>query len=158
MPRKHPRPPPPPPFVPQKTAFAPSHVCWDVIRSNQHAAAALGSWKWLSTLAQVFGRLPDADQMAKWMCVGDRRPVIWKKKANELFALTAKDLFNVRFETVYGSRSSYEVHLMYRSDVLKLALEKHGGSLAGVNHAFAERRKRNAKRKTPDHRYYCDND
>ena len=152
----------PPPFAPQKTDFKASHVCWDVVLSNQCVAETLGSWKWLRTLAQVFGTLPHADEMMRWMCLRDQRPVIWKKKANELFALTPKDLMhaNLKFETVYGNNAwgrSYEVHLMFRIDVLKLALSTHGGTFAAINAAFLARKCRNAKRKKPD-RYICDYD
>ena len=142
--------------APKKTAFRASHVCWDVVLSNQHAAVALGSWSWLWKLGQVFGTLPHADQMMKWMCAADSRPVIWKKKANELFALTPQDLLPLHFETVLGNswRQSYEVHLLFRSDVLKVALEKHGGSFAGINAAFIARKCRNAKRKRPERHHH----
>jgi hypothetical protein len=147
---------PPPPFAPQKTDFKASHICWDVVLSNQCVAETLCSWKWLRTLAQVFGTLPHADDMMRWMCLRDQRPVIWKKKANELFALTPKDLMhaNLNFETVYGKKHwtktwgrRYEVHLMFRADVLKLALSTHGGTFAAINAAFLARKSRNAKRK-----------
>lgn len=151
--------PKPPPFAPQKTAFSASHVSWYVILSNQGTAETLGSWKWLWTLAQVFGTLPHADEMMRWMCFRDRRPMIWKKKANELFALTPMDLMHAQFETVYGNNAwgrSYEVHLMYRAGVLQVALSKHGGTFASINAAFLARKSRNAKRKKPErshHRY-----
>ncbi len=152
QPRKQ-KPKPPPPFVPQKTDFKASHVCWDVVFANQGVAETLGSWKWLWTLAQVFGTLQHADDMMRWMCLCDRRPVISKKKANELFALTAMDLMHAQFDTVYGNNAwgrSYEVHLMYRNDVLKLPLAKNGGTFAAINAAFLARKSRNAKRKKPE--------
>jgi hypothetical protein len=148
--RKQPK---PPPFAPQKTAFSACHVSWDVILSNQGTAETLGSWRWLWTLAQVFGTLPHADEMMRWMCFRDSRPVIWKKKANELFALTPMDLMHVKIETIYNAWG-YEVHLMYRPGVLQLALAKHGGSFAAINAAFLARKSRNAKRKKPHRR--CD--
>jgi hypothetical protein len=147
---------PPPPFAPQKTAFSASHICWTVVLSNQGAAETLGSWKWLWTLAQVFGTLPHADDVMRWMCLCDGRPVIWKKKANELFALTPKDMMHAQVETVYGNSAwgrSYEVHLMFRADVLKLAMAKHGGTFAAINAAFLARKSRNAKRKKPHRRF-----
>ena len=158
-----PKPKAPPPFAPQKTDFRASHVSWDVILSNQATAETLGGWKWLWTLAQVFGTLPHADEMMRWMCVADRRPLIWKKKANELFALTPVDLMHAHVETVYGSNAwgrSYEVHLMCRADIIKLALAKHGGNFSGINAAFLARKSRNAKRKRPQCRrvVYSDDD
>ena len=148
--------PKPPPFAPQKTAFSAPHVCWDVVLSNQGVAETLGSWKWLWTLAQVFGTLPHADEMMRWMCARDRRPVIWKKKANELFALTPMDLMCAKFESVMGNTWGryHEVHLMYRADVLQLALAKHGGSFAAINAAFLARKSRNAKRKKPERSHH----
>ena len=140
-------------FAPQKTAFRAAHVCWDVVLCNQHTAAALGSWRWLWTLAQVFGTLPHADQMMQWMCLADRRPVIWKKKANELFALTPADLMHTHFETVVGKTWRREIHLLFRCDALKLAMEKHGSAFSAINAAFLARKHRNAKRKKPEPRY-----
>jgi hypothetical protein len=149
-----------PKFTPQKTAFVASHVCWDVILANPAAMACLGSWRWIGTLSRVFGRLPD--QMALWM-----DGTIWKKKANELFALTAKDIAGLKYEVVESSSyygRDHEVHLMRRSEVLQLALAKHGGTIAAINDAFIARKKRNAKRKKPARRhasrclYYSDDD
>ena len=80
---------------------------------------------------------------------------IWKKKANELFALTAKDIAGLKYEVVESSS---------RSEVLQLALAKHGGTIAAINDAFIARKKRNAKRKKPARRhasrclYYSDDD
>ena len=143
--RKQPK---PPPFAPQKTAFSPSHVSWDVVLANQVTAETLGSWKWLWTLAQVFGTLPHADEMMRWMCSRDRRPVISKKTAGELFALTPN---HYMFETVYDPwAGNYILYRMYRIDVLRLALSKHGGTFASINAAFIARKTRNAKRKKPE--------
>jgi hypothetical protein len=149
-------------FAPQKTAFKASHVCWDVVLSNQHAAAVLGSWRWLGVLAQVFGCGAAADQMALWLC-GDgwgwgEGTKIWKKKANELFALTVRDLKDVPCIIVSRSnfyRGDYETHLMPSVDVLQLALVKHGGTVAGINAAFLARKARNAKRKRRGYRRYA---
>ena len=85
--------------------------------------------------------------MMRWMCRADRRPLIWKAKANELFALTAADLARTRYETVMGLYWRREVHLLFRGDVLKLAMEKHGGAFDALNAAFLARKQRNAKRK-----------
>jgi hypothetical protein len=150
----------PAPFVPQRTGFAPPRLCWDIVWANRRAAAALGSWRWLWVLPQVFGRLPFAEPMARWLC--DAAAIrIWKKKANALFALTDKELQAVPFEAVAARYGAYDVHLMQRADVLALALAKHGGTLAGVNAAFLARReardarrKRKMEKRRAAHNYY----
>ena len=139
------RPPPPPPkFVPQKSSFSPSHVCWDAVLSNQAAMQHLGSWRWLRTLELVFRTLPcPPERLARWLCGGEA--TIWKSKANDLFALTPKDLAAVPY-TLVETRCYKQVHLMLRSAVLQLALAKHGGTVAAINAAFLARRERNSKR------------
>jgi hypothetical protein len=138
-------------FAPKRTAFAPCHVCWDVILSNRQTAVTLDSWRWLRVLSQVFRCMPSlCDDMALAMCAQDRRPVIWKKKVNELFALTPSDLGEVCFQAVEGTKKwskLNEVHLMFRRDALRLGLKKHGGTIAAVNAAFVKRRTHNAQRK-----------
>jgi hypothetical protein len=135
--------PPPQKFVPQKSSFSPSHVCWDAVLSNQAAMQHLGSWRWLRTLALVFRPLPCPPEcLARWLC-GDA--TIWKSKANDLFALTAKDLSAVPYKLVETRYK--QVHLIPRSVVLHLALAKHRGTVAAINAAFLARKERNSKRK-----------
>ncbi len=146
-------------FIPQKTGFTAPHLCWEIVLSSQQTSATLGKWRWIWILAQVFGtrRLP-VDEMVRWMCLNDVYPLIWKKKANELFALTAGDLSSIQYDVVasrHGRRSG-EVHLMFRLDILNLAMEKPGGTVAAINQAFLTRRAKNSKRKRPydmSHRY-----
>jgi hypothetical protein len=73
--------------------------------------------------------------------------MIWKQKANELLALTAGDLANVEctIHTVSQRGFNKETHLMWRRDVLRLALAKHGGTFDGVNAIFLKRLSRKRK-------------
>ena len=135
-------------FIPSKTLHAPSHVCWEVVLSSPCAAATLSSWKWIWMLRQVsraFRTLVQPDRWVLWMCQNDARPCIWKSKANDVLALTANDLKDVVFEVVCGvGRMRYkETHLMHRQALLKMALAKHGGTVARINAVFL---KRNSKK------------
>ena len=81
------------------------------------------------------------------MCEHDRMPMIWKKKANEIFALTAKDVDDVECRVVNGTgwMRYKETHLMKRKIVLQIALAKHGGSFDAINAAFVARKAKKLK-------------
>jgi hypothetical protein len=138
-------------FVPKKTGFVAPHLCWEIVLSSQQTSATLGKWRWIWILAQVFGtKLLPVDEMVRWMCQNDIHPQIWKKKANELFALTPGDLSSIEYDVVDSKyRRNGEVHLMFRLEILKVALEKHGGTVAALNKAFLTRKIKNSKRKRP---------
>ena len=93
--------------------------------------------------------------------------MIWKTKANDLFALTPRDMADVVCKVIdcgSGWRRRKEVHLMRRDTVLQLALDKHGGTYRAINDAFlkrAEARRLRNKRKRPPRvkkARYCYND
>lgn len=132
------------PFKPQKTAFQPPDICWEVVLANPHTAVALAQWRWLWLLPQVCRAFHDGVQPGRWvrtMCAADSRPTIWKAKANALFALTPRDMANVKCTVVEGTgfMRYKETHLMRRDTVLELALAKHGGTYAAINSAFLKR-------------------
>jgi hypothetical protein len=137
----------PPPFSPIKTTLLNTpqqQLCWDFILSNPATAAALSSWRWIWVLAQVnkaFRASVQADSWVKWMCVNDTKPSIWKSKANDVLALTAKDLINVHCDVVCGTGCMRykQTHLMHRHTVLQLALTKHGGSMSKINTVFLKK-------------------
>ena len=114
-------------------------------------AAALASWRWVWTLSQVNKGFRAALMRTDWirsMCAFDRRPTIWKKKADDLFALKPGELDGVDVEVQFGTcyMRCKETHLMYRTAVLELALAKHGGTFEGINAVFLLRRKRRESR------------
>jgi len=133
-------------FIPAKTTHAPAPLCWEIILSNPQAAAHLAKWRWIWMLRQVSRLFNITIQPAHWMhwqCENDALPVIWKKKADDVFALTAKDLTGVELTVSIGKGMLYwkETHLMWRKKVLALALAKHGGSLDGINAIFLKRKR-----------------
>jgi hypothetical protein len=145
---------PPPPFHPAKTTFSPPHLCWEVILTNPKTAATLSSWRWMWTLPQVckvYRASMQMDRWINWTCVEDKTPTIWKTKANELLALTVKDLEDVECRVVHGSgwKKRYETHLMRRDTLLQLALAKHGGTYKGINAVFLKKKEAKKKRKKP---------
>jgi hypothetical protein len=84
----------------------------------------------------------------KSMCAFDQRYLIWKQKANDLFALTADDLSHIQIDPrrPYGFMSYKQVHLMNRQDVLQLALAKHG-TFEAINATFLSRKEKRGRRK-----------
>jgi len=132
-----------------------SQACWDVILMQAKTAAALASWRWVWTLSQVNKGFRAALMQTDWirsMCAFDRRPTIWKKKADDLFALKPNELDGVYFEVQFGTgfMSYKQTHLMYRTAVLELALAKHGGTFEGINAVFLlwmKRRKSRAEKR-----------
>jgi hypothetical protein len=139
-----------PPFHPKHTQFCPPELCWDVILANPHTATTLASWRWIWVLPQVCKAfVVNQDSWIQWMCAADRKPLIWKTKANAVLALTAKDLQDVSCHVARktGWRRRYETHLMRRDVVLKLALEKHNGTYAGINSVFLKRAEATKRRK-----------
>jgi hypothetical protein len=140
-------------FKPQKTNHTPSHICWDVILSNPLVAAQLYSWRWIWVLRQVnktFNAALQPDQWIRWQCANDRQPMIWKQKANDVLALTHSDLADVKcaVRSGMGTNRFKETHLMWRSEVLGLALAKYGSTFDGVNTIFLKRLSR--KKRTRD--------
>ena len=128
-----------------------SQVCWDVILMQQQTAVTLASWRWIWTLSQVNKGFRAALMRTDWiksMCAFDKRPMIWKTKANDLFALNPSELNGIEVEVQCGTGCLRykEVHLMYRMAVLELALSKHGGAFEGINAVFLLRRKRRESR------------
>lgn len=137
------------PFRPQKTAFQPPHACWEVVLANPHTAHILSKWRWLWLLPQVSSAFRAGLQQEIWlrsMCKLDIEPLIWKAKANELFALTPNDFQHARCFVVC-TRSYRETHLMYRTTVLQLAFKKHGDSFRALNDAFLKRQEAKRKRR-----------
>ena len=137
------------PFRPQTTAFQPLHTCWEVVLANPAILSVLTEWRWLWLLPQVcraFRHGLQPERCFRGMCAADVRPVIWKSKANDLFALSRAALDHVECTVVagVGCMRYKETHLMRRDTVLQLALAKHGDSFAAINAAFV---KRAAKRK-----------
>jgi hypothetical protein len=133
-------------FIPAKTTRTPPALCWEIILSNPQTAAHLAKWRWMWVLRQVNRLFNVTIQPAHWMhwqCENDALPVIWKKKADEVFALTAKDLTGVELTVSIGKGMLYwkETHLMWRKKVLALALAKHGGTLDGINAIFLKRKR-----------------
>ena len=98
--------------------------------------------------------------------MSDKKPSIWKSKANDLLALTAKDLQDVECSVVCGTgRSRYkETHLMHRQTLLQLALSKHGGNFCKINAVFLKKNAAAAVRKEKNrcnnnrHRHNNNND
>jgi len=132
------------PFRPQTTAFQPSHTCWEVVLANPTILSVLTEWRWLWLLPQVcraFRHGLQPERCFRGMCAADVRPVIWKSKANDLFALSRVALDNVKCTVVtgVGCMRYKETHLMRRDAVLQLALAKHGDSFAAINAAFVKR-------------------
>jgi hypothetical protein len=131
-----------PPFVPKRTGYSPPDLCWDIILSNPNVASTLSSWRWMWTLPQVARAFAlQRDLWVRWACACDAAPVIWKSKANALFALTARDMAKVGYSVVFAPGWSHhkEIHLMRRAPLLQLALDKHGGTCQGVNAKFLKR-------------------
>ena len=138
-----------PPFSPRKTGYSPPDLCWDIILSNPRAAGVLSSWRWMWTLPQVSRAFAlQRDLWVRWACACDTAPVIWKSKANAIFALTARDMARVGYSVVYspGWRGHKEIHLMRRAPLLQLALDKHGGTCQGVNAKFLKRAEASRRR------------
>jgi hypothetical protein len=150
------------PFSPAKTHATPSYLCWEILLTNPCTAAALSSWRWIWVLTQVnhtFKASIQADSWVKWMCVSDKKPSIWKSKANDLLALTAKDLQDVECSVVCGTgRSRYkETHLMHRQTLLQLALSKYGGTISKINAVFLKKNAAAAVRKEKKEKNRCNN-
>ena len=115
-----------------------------------HSPTVLSKWRWIWMLRQVcraFRDLIQPDLWVRWQCASDLRPMIWKKKANDALALTARDLADVDFTVAAVTRYS-ETHLMSRMTVLEIALAKHGGTFSAINDVFLKRhaRKKAARR------------
>jgi hypothetical protein len=133
-----------PSFRPQTTDFQPPCACWEVVLANPTTLSVLTEWRWLWLLPQVcraFRHGLQPERCFRGMCAADVRSVIWKSKANDLFALSRGALANVECTVVAGVgwMRYKEVHLMRRDTVLQLALAKHGDSFAGINAAFIKR-------------------
>ena len=129
-------------FTPQKTTQTPPALCWEVVLA--HSPTVLSKWRWIWMLRQVcraFRDLIQPDLWVRWQCASDLKPMIWKKKADEVLALTARDLADVEF-TVKDVTRYKEVHLMSRKTALEIALAKHGGTFSGINDVFLRRRAR----------------
>ena len=141
-----------PPFRPQATAFQPPDTCWEAVLANQRALAVLAEWRWLWLLPQVcraFRRGVQPELGVRSMCAADAGPMIWKSKANDLFALGRADLAGIEHAVVMGTGwARYkETHLMRRDAVLQLALAKHGGTYAAINGAFLKRARAREERR-----------
>jgi hypothetical protein len=136
-------------FRPRASGFSPPELCWDVVLANPQTARVLSSWRWMWTLPQVAKAFAlQRDEWVRWACAGDPGPLLWKAKANEVLALTARDLARVGHTVVYSmGRYLYEVHLMRRAAALQLALDKHGGTCAGINGVFLKRRSARDRRR-----------
>jgi hypothetical protein len=139
------------PFRPSKRGYAPPGLCWDVVLASPAAAGVLSSLRWMWVLPQVARAFREAlvpDQWAGWACAAEAVPPLWKAKANELLALTARDMARVPRAVVvsWGVWGWHEVHLMRPALLLRLALDKHGGTCAGINAAFLKRRDARARR------------
>lgn len=157
------RKPAPPPFKPQKTAYSPPDLCWEIVLSNpQTTAAHLRSWRWIWLLPQVARAFRAGLEQERWMrsmCADESKSLmmmmIWKSKANAIFALTASDMADVVCKVVRGVgwMKCRETHLMRCDTILQLALDKHGGTFKSINDAFLKRaeakrmRKKNRPRK-----------
>jgi hypothetical protein len=143
-----------PPFHPQATAFQPPDTCWEAVLANHQPTltVVLTEWRWLWLLPQVcraFRRGLQPELCVRSMCAADGQPVIWKSKANDLFALSRADLAGIESVVVRGAgwMRFKETHLMRRDTVLQLALAKHGGTYAAINGAFLKRAGAKERRK-----------
>jgi len=130
-----------------------SQLHWEIILSHQQTIVTLSAWRWIWTLSQVNKAFQAAlmrVDFLKAMCANDTKPLIWKQKANDLFALTATQLQHIPCELHWGSgyMSFKETHLMHRSAVLELALAKHAGSFDTINTVFLRRKKQRESRKS----------
>ena len=139
-------------FKPQKSSFQPPHACWEVILANPQTIATLKEWYWLWLLPQVCSAFKNGVQSEHWfrlMCASDTESLIWKGKANALFALTRRDMYNMNYTAIKGKgyMSYKEVHLMRRDNILELALAKHGDSFAAIKQAFRKRLEKRKKRR-----------
>lgn len=139
-------------FKPQNSSFQPPHLCWEVILANPQTIATLKEWYWLWLLPQVCRAFKSGVQAEHWfrlMCASDIKPLIWKGKANAVFALTRRDMESVKYTAIEGKgyMSYKEVHLMRRDTILGLALAKHGNSFAAINRAFQKRLEKRKKRR-----------
>ncbi len=138
-------------FCPQKTTNTPPHLCWEIILCSANVAAHLNNWGWILKLRQVsrgFNAAIQPDLWMRWQCAYDAQPMIWKKKADEVLALTIADLAHVEC-TVHcgaGYMRYKETHLMWRNEVLNIALAKHGGTFGSINAIFLKRLMRKQKR------------
>ena len=129
-------------FCPQKTAHVPQPLCWEIVLSNPQTGIVLSKWRWIWVLRQVSRAFHDViqpDRWIHWQCANDLRPMIWKRKADEVLALTCKDLGNIKITVSKGASRYKETHLMWRKTVLELALTKHCGTFNGVNSVFLKR-------------------
>lgn len=148
------------PFTPQKTAYRPSDLCWEIILANHQTAVHLACWRWMWLLPQVARAFRAGIEQEKWMksMCENTQIMIWKSKANALFALTARDMADVTCKVVScngrGWKRCKEAHLMRRDTVLQLALDKHGGTFRKINDVFLKRADARRMRKRPAKRRY----
>ena len=131
-----------------------SHLYWDIILALPQTAILLSSWRWVWVLSQVNKDFRAALMRTDWiksMCALDRKPLIWKKKANDLFALTADDMQHLECDVRCGTgfMRFKETHLMFRQAVLELGLAKHGGTFESINAVFLLRKQRRERRNRP---------